>query len=182
MDGRRVSNIYDQVSDAIVSFLTTRCGATFKSYQRGVLLYDDVIQRLTQPSGGGPELVFPQLWFYEGVGLGGGTNKVESPGRGLPAKRTLNRTIVIYALKPKANTPAGADISGTGASILNPLLASVEAAFVPDSENAITLRHVLPGGLFVSNIWIEGDVYSIPGDIDPSGLAMMTVPVKILIP
>lgn len=177
-----MSNIYDDVADAVVAFLAARCGATFHSYKRGVLLYDDVIQKLTQPSGGGPELVFPQLWFYEGVGLGGGTVTVQSPGRGVPPKRTMNRTIVLYALQPKANTPAGSDNSQTGAKILNPLLAAVEAAFVPDSENAITLRGMLPNGRFVSNVWIEGDVYSVPGDIDPSGLAMLTVPVKILIP
>jgi hypothetical protein len=93
-------------------------------------------------------------------------------------------TIVVYALQPNANTPAGAARTPTGSKVLNPLLDLIVKAFdtSEDSEGAITLRYVLPNGEFVSNCWIEGDVYSIPGDIDPSGLAMLTVPVKILIP
>jgi hypothetical protein len=124
------------------------------------------------------------LMLYEGVGLGGGKIHVVSPGRGLPHKRTMNLTIVVYALQPNANTPAGAARTPTGSKVLNPLLDLIVKAFdtSEDSEGAITLRYVLPNGEFVSNCWIEGDVYSIPGDIDPSGLAMLTVPVKILIP
>ena len=49
-------------------------------------------------------------------------------------------------------------------------------------QGMVQLHGILPNGGMVSNVWIEGDVYCIPGDIDPSGLAMITVPVKILIP
>lgn len=172
-----MSNIFDDSAIAMLALLQARCGATFKSYRRGVLLYDDVIQLLTNPPGG-PGMVFPQLWYYEGVGLGGGTISYERSAPGLPPKRTMNRTIVVYALKDKANTPAGADNTQAGNIILNPLLKAVEDAFAIDtpSTNRLTL------GNLVSHCWIEGDVYTIPGDIDPSGLAMQTVPVKILIP
>lgn len=173
-----MSNIFDDIALAMVALMTTRCGATFKSYKRGVLLYDDVIQQLTNPPVGGPGVVFPQFWYYEGVGLGGGTITYDRSAPATPVKRTISSTIVIYGLKDGANTPSGANNAQAGNVILNPLFSVVEAAFAPDqpSFNRLTL-----GGL-VSHCWIEGEVYTIPGDIDPSGLAMQTIPVKILIP
>lgn len=173
-----MTNIFDDAAEAMLALLTTRCGGAFKSYKRGVLLYDDVIQLLTNPPAGGPGMTFPQLWYYEGVGLGGGTISYERQTPNTPPKRTMSHTIVIYALKDGANTPAGANNTQPGNVILNPLFSVVESAFAPDkpSFNRLTL-----GGL-VSHCWIEGDVYTIPGDIDPSGLAMQTVPVKILVP
>lgn len=179
-----MSNIFDDVAVAFTTLMQSRCGAAFKSYNRGVKLYQDVIDDIGKPIDG-PGNVFPQFWFYEGVGLGGGTIEyAPAPMRGVggpqsgTSKRTMSRTIVMYDLKPKANTPEGADGSVTGMLQLNPLLAIVEAAMVPDAPSFGTLTL---GGL-VAHCWIEGEVYSIPGDIDPSGLAMQTVPVKILIP
>ncbi len=172
-----MSNIYDDSMIALLARLQTKCGAAFKSYNRGILLYDDMIQRLTNPEAGGPAMVFPQLWLYEGVGLGGGTVEFV-PVRGAGAKRTMSRTIVMYDRKPNGNTPAGADGTATGMIQLNPLLQLVVDAFAPDTPSLNTLTL----GNLVSHCWIEGEVYSIPGDIDPSGLAMQTVPVKILIP
>lgn len=169
-----MANVYDTIALGILAMLKANCGAAFTSYSRGALLYDDVIQRIQ--GSGGPAMTFPQLWYYEGVGLGGGTVAYERTARGLPPKRVISHTIIIYALKPKANTPDGADVTVAGNTVINPLLASVEQAFIPDRENAVTL-----GGL-VSHAWIEGEAIAVPGDIDPSGLAMQTVPVKILIP
>lgn len=165
----------EAIMDALLARAQTRCGATFGTYSRRFQMYDDLVQAIT--SGNAPK--FPALYLYDGVGFGGGLDRWDqSGGVAVPGKRTMVRTIVIYAIKPKANTPDGADISVAGASELHPLIESVEGIFENDnfSFNTLTL-----GGL-CRHCWIEGDGILIPGDIDPSGLAMQTIPVKILIP
>lgn len=167
----------EAIMDALLARAADRCGAIFGTYSRRFQMYDDLVRALTNNTA--PK--FPAFYLYDGVGFGGGRDTWDqSAQRSIAndAKRTMTRTIVLYALKPKASTPDGADISVAGASELHPLIEAVEGIFDVDnfSYNTLTL-----GGL-CRHCWIEGDGILIPGDIDESGLAMQTIPVKILIP
>lgn len=167
----------EQVMDALLARIRTLCGSAFATYDRRFQMWDDLVNAIK--AGNAP--AFPALYLYDGVGLGGGIDNWDHSSQvsiAQPVKRLLTRTVVIYALKDGANTPDGANMNSVGASVLNPLIEAVEAAFEPDSTsfNVLTL-----GGL-VRRCWIEGDGFLIPGDIDPAGLAMQTIPVKILLP
>jgi hypothetical protein len=65
-----------------------------------------------------------------------------------------------------------------GATIINPILDAIEAAFAVDDpvRNACTL-----GGL-VHYCRIEGQTYKETGDTDPSGLGGAIVPIAIRVP
>lgn len=167
----------EAIMDALLARARERCGVIFNTYSRRFRMYDDLVQ--ARVSGNPPK--FPAFYLYDGVGFGGGIDRWDQSAQRTianDAKRTMIRTIVIYAIKPKANTPDGADMSIAGASELHPLIEAAEGIFDVDnfSYNTLTL-----GGL-CRHCWIEGDGILIPGDIDPSGLAMQTIPIKILIP
>lgn len=167
----------EQVMNALLARIQAVCGVAFATYSRRFQTYDDLVNQLT--NSGGP--AFPALYLYDGVGFGGGVDNWDqgaTQGIATPVKVTLWRTVVIYALKPSASTPDGTDMTVPGASTLNPLIESVEAAFVDDTPS---LGVMTLNGL-VKRVWIEGDGFLIPGDIDQSGLAMQTIPVRILIP
>jgi hypothetical protein len=168
----------EQIMVALLARVQAVCGANFASYSRRFQTYTDLINMISTGSADVP--AFPALYVYDGIGFGeGGKDNWERKGRGAaPVIRTINRTIVFYALKPGANTPAGADLTVAGAPQLNNLIEVVESAFVVDDfqRNTMTL-----GGL-VAHCWLEGMGEMIPGDIDPTGLTMQTIPVKILIP
>lgn len=167
----------NEIALALLALVAAKAGANFATYSRTFETYVDLISKLSGSNQGDPP-AFPACYVYEGIGFGeGGQTKWEPKGTALSI-RTLNYTIVIYALKPSANTPDGADITVAGASYLNPLVEVIEGAFVPDnfSMNTLTL-----GGK-VRHCWLEGVGELISGDIDPSGLTMQTIPVKILIP
>lgn len=159
----------EQIMAALLAMLQTNCGATFKSYNRRFVMWENL-------SSANPPVSQPALYLYDGVGLGGGKTKIEQRGRGRPSVRVLSRTIVVYAQLPGAGTPGGQDATTPGGTVLSPLYDSIDAAFVPDRENAVTL-----GGL-VSHCWIEGESIWVTPDIDPQGQGMLTVPVQIMIP
>jgi hypothetical protein len=168
----------EQIMVALLARIATVCGANFATYSRRFQTYTDLINMISIGSGDVP--AFPALYLYDGIGFGeGGKDHWDrKAGQGAQVIRTINRTVVFYALKPSANTPTGADITVPGAIALNNLTEVVESAFAVDDyqRNTMTL-----GGL-VAHCWIEGIGEMIPGDIDPTGLTMQTIPVKILIP
>lgn len=169
----------EPIMDALLAFLQDRCGAAFASYDKRFLMYDDLVQLLL--NGTAPK--FPALYLYDGVGFGGGiTNWDQSStqGNATPVKRTMNITIVIYALKPSANTPDGNDNRQTGGLYMYPLTEIVETAMASGDDPSYGVMRL--GGL-CRRCWIEGQGFLIPGDIDTnSGLTMQTIPVRILIP
>lgn len=168
----------EQIMTALLARITSVCGATFASYNRRFQTYIDLIGMISNNSAALPK--FPALYLYDGIGFGEGgkDNWSQKQGQGAPYIRTINRTVVFYAIKPNAFTPSGADQFVAGATQLNTLIESVEAAFAVDDliRNTMTL-----GGL-VAHCWIEGVGEMIPGDIDATGLTMQTIPIKILIP
>jgi hypothetical protein len=62
--------------------------------------------------------------------------------------------------------------------VLQPLIESVESAFAPDDA----VNGVLTLGGLAYNVWIEGEGIMISGDIDPTGLCMQVIPIRITIP
>lgn len=168
----------EQIMNALLARIQLICGANFATYSRRFQTYVDLVSMISTSSADLP--AFPALYLYDGIGFGeGGKDHWDRSSKiGAPSIRTLNRTIVYYAIKPGGFTPSGADVTQAGAIQLNPLIEVVESAFVVDdfTRNMMTL-----GGL-VQHCWIEGDGEMIPGDIDPTGLMMQTLPVRILIP
>lgn len=168
----------EQVMTALLAHLQARCGATFAVYSRRFIMWEDLVQLIANNSQGVP--AFPALFLYDG-GLTAEDWAVT--GRGKPPVRTMTRHIVIYARRPNAGTPQGPDNSIAGV-VLNPLTEAIEAAFTPGGPvNPDNVRDgvITLGGL----VWwarIEGKGDTIPGDIDPSGLMMQTIPVRIMMP
>jgi hypothetical protein len=160
---------YEPIMTALLALLQTNCGATFNTYNRRFVMWENI-------SSAEPAIIQPALFLYDGVGLGGGIMKYLERGRGRPPVRVISRTIVVYAQIPGGGTPGGPDATTAGGTVFGPLAESIENAFVPDSEGAVTLK-----GL-VSHCWIEGDSFWVTGDIDPQGQGMLVVPVKIMIP
>lgn len=169
------STLYDPIMDALLALLQTRCGNTFATYSRRFLTWEALIQVLQSNPQAVPQ---PALFLYGGPGLGGGTTKYIQAGR-TPARRELARTIVIYAQIPGGGTPAGKDATTPGDSVFYPLIEAVEAALEPSPSDSLAV--VTLGGL-VTHCWIEGDGVIVPGDIDPTGQGMATLPVNILLP
>lgn len=175
----------EQIMNALLAQLQALCGQTFATYSRRFIMYQDLLQMLTTDSGDSRQLIrSPALFLYDGVGFGGGRDVWVQGNRGSPSKRTLYRTIVLYAWRDGALTPAG-PIAQTGAISMHPLVEAVENALDPEPHNLsgmdMAVGSTTLGGL-VTYCWIEGDGHCIPGDIDPTGLAMQTIPVKILVP
>jgi hypothetical protein len=160
---------YEPIMTALLAMLQTNCGATFSGYHRRFMTWEAVIAAT-------PAILQPALFLYDGVGLGGGKTRYHERGRGRPPVRVISRTIVVYAQTPGGGTPGGPDATTAGGTVFGPLAESIENAFVPDSEGAVTL------GRTVSHAWIEGDSFWITPDIDPQGQGMLTVPVQIMIP
>lgn len=169
----------EQIMDAMLALLVARLGpapgsAIIKSFSRRFVMYEDF--KTMMANGDSPPL--PALYLFDGTAFGGGIDTWDQKGRGVPVKRTLDRSIVIYAVVPGAGTPGGPDRTTPGGTVLQPLIDAVEAAL--DNDNAV-LNTVSLGGL-VWNARIEGQGYLVSGDVDPSGLCMQTIPVRILIP
>lgn len=177
--------VREQIMNGLLAQLQSACGSTFQTYSRKFITWQDLCQMITTGSGDPRQLPrSPALFLYDGVGFGGGRDNWSQQGsRGQPSKRTLYRTIVIYAWRPGGLTPSGPS-ADTGAISLHPLVEAVEAALDPEPNvpgfDAAVGQITLNG--LVTYAWIEGDGHCIPGDIDPSGLAMQTIPLKILIP
>lgn len=175
------TDVRDLAMTALLAHVQAQCGTLFKTYSRRFVMWDDLVNMLAQnaPQGTGLPPDFPALFVYDGIGFGGGVNTWRQTGDAKPPVRTFTVTLVAYARKTNAGTPEGADNQQIGMTILTPLVAAVEAAF--QYVDAPSFGTLTLGGL-VRRAWLEGDGHSVPGDIDPSGLAMQTFPVKIMLP
>lgn len=168
------SIVYEPIAAALLTMLQTRCGATFATYSRRFLTWEN----MKESRQAGNAIAQPALFLYEGVGFGGGSIKIE-PGGANPSKRTMSMDLVIYAQMAGGGTPGGISATDIGASVFYPLYESIENAFEAEELNSYGMPRL--GGL-VQRCWIEGDVHLLVGDIDPDGQGMMTVPIKTLIP
>lgn len=97
--------------------------------------------------------------------------------RGLPPIRTLEARVLCYGKIPNDPGSLGVkDATTPGASVLNPLIDSVEASIAADPiyDGVQTL-----GGLVI-DCRIEGQITKVLGDEDPSGICGAIIPIKIL--
>lgn len=172
-----MSDIREQVMDALLALLQARCGTTFKTYSRRFVTWERLVQMITSGSTAVP--LMPALYLYDGMGLGGGLDHWDPRGRASPAVVTMHRTIVIYDTLPNGDSSQGQDGSTPGGSVFHPLISSIEAALdYHDStqQNTLTL-----GGL-ASHCWLEGDGLMMTGELDDiRGQGMLTMPVKIML-
>jgi len=177
----------EQVMIALLAQLQKQCGRAFNTYSRAFIPIADLWRQLgtNQQQASGTLPLFPALFLYDGVGFGGsGIDEWQQRknSRGIPYIRTLERTIVIYARKTGAGLPSGPTGDPTispGSTNLQNLTETVENALTA-YDNAVD-RYLSLGGL-VQHCWIEGHGVMIPGDTDPSGLGMQTLPIKIMMP
>lgn len=170
------STLYEPIMDAVLALIEAGCGGAFQTYSRRFITYQDLIQVLQSAN---PQVVpQPALYVYDGVGFGGGLTQYAQGGR-TPSNRTLLRTLVIYSQLPGGNQPAGIDSTTPGADAIYDLIEKVEACFEPSPSSSLATINL--GGL-VTHCWIEGDGLIVPGDIDPNGQGMATLPLNILIP
>ena len=168
---------YEPIMNGLLTLLQDALmPGTFRYMARGIIPWEQIDQMISTNI----TLPFrqPALFLFDGIGYGGGKTQYERRGRGMPAKRVLMRTIVVYAQFPGAGTPSGPD--GTvpsGGTIFAPLVEAIEATLEPSpGEPAITL-----GGL-ISHAWIEGESHWLTGEIFPNGQGMFTIPINIVIP
>jgi hypothetical protein len=174
------STLYDPVMNALLSYLQAQIAPyTFLSYQRGIVIWEQLIQQQTST----PIIRQPALFLYDGVGFGGGRTEYRRRGKNLPPIRIIHRTIVLYAQETTAGGLPGGSLGGpteqpqSGDSIFSGLIEAVESALnIPDFEGALTL-----GGL-VDHCFLDGEGVLISPDIDPNGQGMATLPVQILVP
>ena len=163
---------YEPIMTALLALLQAKCGGTFQTYKRRFVMWEQLAQQV-------PAIAQPALFLFDGVGLGGGRIKYAQKQRGLPPRRTLLRTIVLYAQIPGGGTPGGPDATTPGGTVLGPLAESVEAALATVDD---PVQGTLTLGGLVSHCWIEGDGHWVVGDIDPNGQGMVTIPVNIMVP
>lgn len=168
----------EQIMNAMLAHIQARCGALFAVYSRQFIMWEDLVQLIANNATSVP--AFPTLFLYDG---GLTSENWNVTGIGKPPVRTLKRHIVIYARRPGGGTPQGPDRSAAG-QVLNPLIEGIEAAFTPGG--AVNPDNVRDGVIQLGGLvrWarIEGPGDTIPGDIDPSGLMMQTIPVSIMMP
>lgn len=170
--------LYQPIVDALMDLLEDECGTTFKYYNRKMVTWEALQQMFQGGNDSAQKFLQPALLLYDGPGMGGGMVTYVQAGR-TPGNRTKKVTLVIYAQTPGGGTPGGPGFDIPGTDIFYPLIEAVEAALEPDPSDSFGT--VSLGGL-VRHCWIEGDGVLIPGDIDPNGQGMATLPVSILIP
>jgi len=191
--GGQIMSIRETIMQGLFDRLKISCGTTFAYYSRKFINWADLGQMITTPS---PDrdprqlIRAPALFLYDGFGFGGGRNTWAQGARGQPAKRSMTPTVVIYGWRdsrgdPVLNSaaPSGAS-NAPGAPYFYPLIDAVEAAFDPepnlpgfDSQaGSITLNGI------ATFAWVEGSGEIYPGDIDPIGLGMTTIPLRVVIP
>ena len=99
--------------------------------------------------------------------------KYARPGRGLPAKRTLQALVWLYACDPQ--------MTGTvPATQLNNMVDAVEAALAPVGTD-LAMQGVQTLGGLVSHCWIEGSIEYYEG-LDANGRSVAVIPVAIRLP
>lgn len=163
----------DTVMSALLTHLQTQCGATFATYSRRFVTWEELIQR----QGSTFPVAQPALYLFDGVGLGGGETRYEPRGRATPAVVTMDRTIVVYAQIPSGEV-GNPDATTPGGTVFYPLEEAIFSAMEQSDslqENTLTL-----GGL-VSHCWLEGNGVIVTGELDPQGQGMMTLPVRIML-
>lgn len=181
----------EQIMENLLAQIRRSCGTTFAFYSRKFIMYLDLVQLLKTPKPDNDPrntIRSPALFLYDGPGFGGGRTIWVQGARGQPAKRTMHVTIVIYAWRDNTipgggQTPYGAS-DAAGTITLYPLIEAVEAALDPEPNLPgydLVAGSLTFGGL-VTYAWIAGEGHTIPGDLDPSGIAMQTIPLQILIP
>lgn len=168
----------EQIMDALLAHLQARCTTTFKTYSRQFIDWEALVQLIGTNDPGVP--AFPALFLYDG---GIQAENWANKGRGTPKVRTMTRHIIIYARKTGAGTPGGPSRMA-GGTILHPLIEAVEDALEPGG--AVRPDNVVDGVLTLGNkvwwCWLDGTGTLIPGDLDPGGLCMQVMPIKIMIP
>jgi hypothetical protein len=175
------STVYAPIMNALLALLKVQCGTLFQTYTRRLVMWEQLAQSLQS---GGTLIRQPYLCLFDGtITTDSGTIRYHRQGMGVPARREMDKTIVIYAQLPSISaagniTAAGIDSFTPGGDIFYPLIEAVESALEPhvEPQGALTL-----GGK-VFRCWIEGNSYMFPGDIDPNGQGMAIVPVKIMLP
>jgi len=181
-----MTSFRDTVMDTLLARLKDACGDSFKYYSRRFWTWEQMLASRQQ---GDSPISLPALFLYDGVGLGGGVDKVEPRGRASPSVITMKRTIVIYAEYPGTGTPGGPSSEpGPGSTPFNDLVETIlNDGFANDSasQNACTLstpdnKAAYPTGL-VSHCWVEGDILYITPDIDPTGLGMVGIPISVML-
>ena len=186
-------SIRETIMQGLFDRIKKSCGATFAFYSRKFITWQDLGQMITSPATDRDPRQLPRapaLFLYDGFGFGGGRNTWTQGARGQPAKRSMTPTVVIYGWRdsrgePVLNTPTPAGASnGPAASYFYPLMDAVEAAM--DPEPNLPGFDALAGSITLNGIvtfaWIEGTGEIYPGDIDPIGLGMTTIPLRIVIP
>lgn len=165
----------DTIMDALLAYLKAQCGTTFLHYSRRFITWEQMLQNITA---GKATIRQPALLLFDGVGLGGGTDKFEDRGRGVPPVVTLSKTIVIYATLPGGGSSAGPAGLVPGGEVFNPLIESIESAMArPDSAS----RNCLTLGDLVFDCKLDGTSMMMTGEIDEvAGQGMLTMPVKII--
>lgn len=128
--------------------------AGIKSTSRRFTLPGNLVER---------NVVLPTLMLWEQP------EKKQHSGRGLPI-HTWYAWIVVYF----KNT----NFQVAGATIINPILESIEVALKPDNpiSNELTLNKL------VHYCRIDGEVFKETGDTNPEGLGGIVVPLEILVP
>ena len=170
------STRYTPIMEALLALLQTRCGTTFKTYSRRMVMWE----QLAQIQQSGTSLIRqPALFLFDGVITGdSGTIRYERGALSVPAKREMQKSIVIYAQLPERPNASGVDATTAGGDVFYPLIEAIESALDPGVEP----QGVLTLGGLVFHCWIEGVSYMFTGDIDPEGQGMAIVPVKLMLP
>lgn len=175
------STVYTPIMEALLSLLQERCGRIFQTYSRRLVMWEQLAQSLQTGNGtvDGTLIRQPALYLFDGViTADSGQIKYERTGMGVPSKREMMRSIVIYAQIPGGGTAGGIDLTTPGGDVFYPLIEAVESALEPGVEP----QGVLTLGGLVFKCWIEGTQFLFPGDIDPYGQGMAVMPVKIMLP
>lgn len=167
-------SLYQPIMAALLTHLQNDCGVLFKTYSRHLMMYQDLIQRLSTPQA----VPQPALYVYHGPGFGGGSINYQQAGR-TPGRRTISASLIIYAQIPNGGEPSGVDQTTVGADVFYPLIEAIESSLEPDPSSSFGVQTL---GNTVLHCWIEGDAIIIPGDIDPQGQGMAALPINILIP
>src|SRR5258706_7357225 len=99
---------YEPIMNALLALLQNALvPGTFRYMARGIIPWEQVDQMISTNI----TLPFrqPALFLFDGIGYGGGNTQYERRRRGLPPKRVLHRTNVLYAQVPRTRAANRAD-------------------------------------------------------------------------
>jgi hypothetical protein len=101
-------------------------------------------------------------------------------GPNQPSQKVWNALIVVVFFNASQPNPQDPGLATPGATIINPILDSIDAALFPSPAAGVQFTQTL-GGL-VQGIWIDGETHKETGDTDPQGMGGAVVPLKIIVP